>query len=211
MYQPRHFQEKNTASMVTLIEENPLSVLILADNGRFEVNHIPLVAHTDEARIRKLQGHIPRANSLSDLATTPQDCLAIFQGAQGYITPSWYATKPRHGKVVPTWNYSVVHVHGKIQTVNDPLWLMQHLQDLTALNEKAREHQWQVTDAPEDFTKGLISALVGLEITATKVEAKTKASQNQPEENRTSVLQNLVSEQPDSSFSHMMRANHDKT
>ena len=211
MYQPRHFQEQNTARMVNLIEQNPLSVLILADHGSFEVNHIPLVAHTDESGIRKLQGHIPRANSLAGLATTTQDCLAIFQGAQGYITPSWYATKPRHGKVVPTWNYSVVHVHGKIKTVNDPLWLMQHLQDLTALNEKTREQQWQVSDAPKDFTDGLVSALVGLEITATKVEAKTKASQNQPEENRTSVLQNLSSEQPDSSFSRMMHdANHEE-
>lgn len=208
MYQPRHFQEKSTANMVTLIEENPLSTLIVVSNGNFEVNHIPLIAHSDDSGIQKLQGHIPRANSLADLVTEPRDCMAIFQGAQGYITPSWYATKPKHGKVVPTWNYSVVHVHGTIQAVNDSFWLLQHLNDLTRLNEKTREKQWQVSDAPKDFTDNLISALVGLEIVTTKIEAKTKASQNQPEENRVSVLQNLDSEQPDSPFSFMMRNTH---
>lgn len=206
MYQPRHFQENSAANMAVLIEENPLSTLVLVTKSGFEVNHIPLVGHKDESGLTKLQGHIPRANSLADTAIEPQDCVAIFQGAQGYLTPSWYATKAKHGKVVPTWNYSVVHVHGEIKVVDDSAWLLQHLNDLTKLNERTRNKQWQVSDAPAEFTNGLMSALVGLEIIVKRLEGKTKASQNQPEENRTSVLENLNKEQPDSTFSDMMHA-----
>lgn len=209
MYQPRHFQENDLENILSLIEENPLGILVLAFDGVFEVNHIPFVVDSDESGITKLRAHIPKSNRLSDMAAGTQGCVVSFQGAQGYISPSWYATKQKHGKVVPTWNYSTVHIHGAITTVNDPAWVMQQLQDLTALNEKNRDNPWQVSDAPKEFTDTQSSALVGLELVASTVEAKTKASQNQPEENRTSVLQSLKTEQPGSDLTAMMHAVND--
>lgn len=211
MYQPRHFQNDDIANSVALIEANPLGTLVLHSSGSFEVNHIPFIVDHDGSGITTLRAHIPKANALAELAMKPLDCVVVFQGAQGYVSPSWYATKQRHGKVVPTWNYSVVHVHGEIQTVSESSWVMQQLQELTELNEGKRDKPWQVSDAPGDFTEALVSALVGLQIVVSKVEAKTKASQNQPLENRESVLQSLSHEQPESDFSAMMHVvNKDK-
>jgi len=205
MHQPKYFQEKDTDRISGLVRDNPLGTLTLFIEGRFEINHIPFALDTDSSGICKLRAHIPRANSLSKIATDTQSCVVVFQGPDGYISPSWYATKQEHGKVVPTWNYAVVHVHGEIKTIDDSTWVIQQLQDLTQQHEENRSKQWHVSDAPADFTESQLAVLVGLEINVTMIEAKTKASQNQPAKNRASVLQLLNAEQPDSRLTDMMR------
>ena len=204
MYQPKHFQEENSRFINGLVNDNPLGTLILSTDGSFEVNHIPFVMDSDSSGIRKLRAHVPRTNSLIDLVSESATCVVVFQGAEGYITPSWYATKRKHGKVVPTWNYAVVHVHGSIRAVDDASWVKQQLEDLTNQNEMKRHRKWKISDAPSDFTASQLSVLVGLEVIAEKTEAKTKASQNQPQENQASILDSLTNEQSGSNLNVMM-------
>lgn len=118
--------------------------------------------------------------------------LSIFQGLQTYVTPSWYASKQEHGKVVPTWNYAVVHAHGRLRFIRDAEWLMQFLHDLTDAQEQARPVPWQVSDAPDDFLKGQLNALVGFEIEITRMNGKWKMSQNKPEADQQSLIEDCV-------------------
>lgn len=206
MYQPRPFIEHDLLKAMQLVKQSPLGTLIINSEEGFEVNHIPFVIDLIKPEVPRLRAHIPRSNSLSSILTSEQNGVVTFNGADGYISPSWYATKKQHGKVVPTWNYSVVHVHGKIVVKDDPEWVRSQLHALTSLNENLRSDSWAISDAPDDFISMQIRALVGLELIATKVEAKTKASQNQPQINQMSVLQSLQSEQPDSALTAMMES-----
>jgi transcriptional regulator len=135
-------------------------------------------------------GHVARANPIWKNADA--DVLVIFQGQQAYITPSWYASKKEHGKVVPTWNYVVVHAHGKLRVIDDSQWLMQHLNLATDTHEAAETHPWKVSDAPADFMTSTMKAIVGIEIDITKLECKWKVSQNRSNADRIGVADGLA-------------------
>ena len=122
------------------------------------------------------------------------DCLAIFQGPQGYITPSWYASKAEHGRVVPTWNYAVVHAHGTLTFVEDPAWLLAHLRALTRQHESHRELPWEVSDAPEDFVARQLRLMVGFEIAVEHLQGTLKMSQNKSAPDRIGVVEGLRTE-----------------
>jgi transcriptional regulator len=120
-----------------------------------------------------------------------KESLAIFHGADAYISPSWYATKKEAGKVVPTWNYVVVHAYGHLRVVDDAAWIKEQLEGLTQHNEAAFEHPWAMTDAPEDFIEKLIGSVLGIELVITRLVGKWKVSQNQPPQNQNSVVAGL--------------------
>jgi len=165
MYTPIHFQNKNIAECCATIRSFPLGTLVVNAESGFEINHIPFVVDTDEKVALRLRAHIPKANPLFEiLMNTTTDCVVIFQAAEGYVSPSWYATKKEHGKVVPTWNYKVVHAHGKISLNQDSGWITQQLHDLTDQNEEPRSKRWTILDAPENYFKKQLSALAGLEV-----------------------------------------------
>lgn len=206
MYQPKAFQETDIENISYLVRDNPLGTLVVANKSGFEVNHIPFVLDVENTTALCLRAHIPKANPLVELVQNSESCVVIFHGADGYISPSWYSTKKKHGKVVPTWNYSVVHIHGKLTLVEEKTWLVKQLEELTNQKEQNRTNQWQVSDAPKGYTEKQLSFLVGIEITSTKVEAKTKGSQNQPMENRNSVMSSIREEQPESEFRDMMES-----
>lgn len=138
--------------------------------------------------------HMARANrqwrDLSDNAPA----LLIVTGPEAYISPSWYASKAEHGKVVPTWNYSAVHLSGTAVVHADSEWLRQAVTALTEAHESGREHSWAVTDAPADFIDMQLSGIVGIEVHVTKVEGKAKFSQNRPEADRRGVIDGLTGE-----------------
>src|SRR5690606_10048322 len=113
--------------------------------------------------------------------------LAVFQGPQAYISPSWYPTKKENGRAVPTWSYLAVHVEGNAQVIEDPVWLKDHLGKLTDQHEAGREAPWTLDDAPSEFTEHLLQAIVGIEIKINRLTGKLKASQNQPDKNRAAV------------------------
>ena len=198
MYTPRIFKVKDLHQSLALIGQNALGTLVVSTDDGFEVNHLPFVVDIIKDNQLRLRAHIPRANSLSSMLVSSKKCVVIFNGADGYISPSWYATKKEHGKVVPTWNYSVVHVHGDIIVFDDLDWVRQQLLELTEQHEAERVEPWALTDAPGDYIDKQLGALVGLQVLASRIEAKTKASQNQPKANQASILQALRSEQPDS-------------
>jgi len=199
-----HFEEHDQKNMIELIRANPLGTVIICTEHGFEVNHIPFVFDATDSVTKRLNAHIPRSNPLKSILSESRECVLIFQAANGYITPSWYATKEEHGKVVPTWNYSVVHIHGDIELIDDPNWILIQLEELTELNEQARKESWKIADAPKDFITSQLKALIGLQVVVSKFEAKTKASQNQPPKNRNSIRDALEREMPDTELQKMM-------
>ena len=211
MYTPKHFEETETDRLFELIAAAPLGTLVFSGADGLEANHIPFIHETSVDGPGVLRAHIPRANSLSESLRKATPCVVIFNGPDGYISPSWYATKQAHGHVVPTWNYSVVHVHGAVVVVDDPDWVLRQINALTDQHEADRPEPWSVSDAPEPFTRGLVSSLVGLEMTVSRIEGKTKASQNQPERNKSSILEAVSEEQPDTALAGLIRRALDKS
>lgn len=193
MYTPAHFAETRIEVMQQLMQSHRLATIVHhGDGGRLDANHIPLLIDPSRGRFGTLVGHVARANPLWREATS--EVLVIFQGPQAYITPSWYVGKQTHGKVVPTWNYAVVHAHGRLRAIDDPDWLRNHVTTMTAANEAARTAPWQVGDAPADYIATMLQAIVGIEIEITALTGKWKVSQNRSAEDRAGVAAGLAAD-----------------
>lgn len=204
MHTPDIFKDSDPVQLLSRIREYPLGTLILNCNGELDANHLPFVLEQDKQSLRLL-AHIPRANPLSNLPGS-RDAMVIFHGPQGYISPALYATKAEQGRVVPTWNYAVTHVHGQLRIVDDPLWVEKQLRQLTEQQEQGSASPWSMDDAPEDYIRRLTQALVGIEVCVTRMEGKAKASQNQPARNQASVLAGLGEDPAATSLKQMMAA-----
>jgi transcriptional regulator len=142
----------------------------------------------------RLLGHIAIANDQWKTAQPGVQALAIVHGPQAYISPSWYESKARHGRVVPTWNYEAVHLSGTVEFHHDAEWLRGFVTRLTELHEGGRAHPWAVTDAPPEYIDGQLRAIVGVELTITAIEAKQKLSQNRSALDRAGVVAGLKGE-----------------
>jgi transcriptional regulator len=140
----------------------------------------------------QLRGHISRANTQWRDYSPSVEALAIFSGPQHYITPNWYAEKQETGKVVPTWNYVVVHAYGYLKVIEDGEWLMAHLATLTNIHEAESPVPWKIADAPADYIASLAKGIVGLEMTVERLEGKWKVSQNRSEQDRHGVARGLA-------------------
>jgi transcriptional regulator len=116
----------------------------------------------------------------------------IFQGPEAYIRPGWYPSKAEHGKVVPTWNYAVVHAYGRLEAVQDPAWLLAHVSELTRQQEAPHDAPWATTDAPESYLAVRARGIVGLKLVISRLEGKTKMSQNREDRDRAGVVQGLA-------------------
>jgi transcriptional regulator len=191
MYIPSANAETRLPVLHDLIRTHPLASLITLNTTGMIATHLPLVLADDNSDLGLLQGHISRANpQRRDLAPTT-DALAIFSGPHHYISPSWYPMKQQTGKVVPTWNYCVVHAYGPLRLIEDPTWLLAHLKTLTNLHEATFPTPWQVEDAPADFIAALLNGIIGLEIPIRRLEGKWKLSQNRNPADRAGVAQGL--------------------
>jgi transcriptional regulator len=122
------------------------------------------------------------------------EALVIVHGPQAYVSPSWYESKARHGRVVPTWNYETVHLAGKVTFQHDQEWKRGLVTRLTRLHEGTRDHPWAVSDAPPEYIDGQLRAIVGVELVITSIEAKQKLSQNRSELDRLGVVAGLRAE-----------------
>jgi transcriptional regulator len=191
MYTPKHFEEPRINVMHELMRARPLATLVTMTSNGLDANHIPLHPVDTPAPFGKLQGHVARANPLWNDFKKEVEVLAIFHGPDSYITPSWYATKKETGKVVPTWNYAVVHAYGTLRVIDDATWVRAQLEALTAHNEAGFAQPWAVSDAPHEYTEKLLEAIVGFEIVITRLTGKWKVSQNQPAQNQASVIAGL--------------------
>lgn len=191
MYTPKHFEEPRPEVMHELMRARPLSTLITMTSSGLNANHIPLHLIDTPAPFGTLRGHVARANPVWSDFKKDVEVLAIFHGPDSYITPSWYATKQETGKVVPTWNYAVVHAYGTLRVIDDAAWIRAQLEALTDHNEKNFTKPWAVADAPHEYTEKLITAIVGIEIVITRLSGKWKVSQNQPAQNQAGVIAGL--------------------
>lgn len=191
MYIPQQFEEPRVDAMHELIRAYPLATLVTHSSGELNANHIPVYLSGSPAPYGALHGHIARANPLLGEIAEGIETLAIFQGPDSYITPSWYATKKETGKVVPTWNYAVVHAYGVLRVVDNASWLRAQLDALTEHNESSFPEPWAVSDAPPEHIERIMAAIVGVEMVITKLLGKWKVSQNQPTQNQVSVISGL--------------------
>ena len=188
MYLPGHFKEERSEVMLPFIQEYPLGVLVTVEDGEAQANHLPWLYEN-----QTLQAHIPKVNPLYQWLVEKKevDVLVIFQGPQAYITPSWYPTKKQTGKVVPTWNYSVVHVRGVLVLQENMDWIGAHLEKATNWHEAKRNSTWQMSDAPKEYTDSMMGMLTGLEMKISSMVGKFKLSQNRLELDRSAVMEHL--------------------
>lgn len=192
MYCPSHFQEDKPAALVSLIEQFPLATVICHGTDGLTADHIPLLYEAAPDGLGNLVGHVAKNNPLWQVAPD-QELLVVFQGSSAYISPNWYATKREAGKVVPTWNYAVVHAYCALNTTHDPAQVLRIITELTDHNEASRAHPWRVADAPTEFTEKLLHNIVGISLQIKRWQGKWKVSQNQPKQNQQSVIQGLLS------------------
>jgi len=190
MYLPAAFREDRLETLHALIRTHPLGTLITAGAGGLIANLIPFIV-IDGGEKGILRAHIARANDQVEALRSGAETLVVFQGPQAYITPSWYAAKAEHGRVVPTWNYVVVQARGTPRLIDDAAWIRAQIGDLTESQENRRAEPWRVTDAPEPFIMGQIGAIVGVEIPIASIEGKWKVSQNRSAADRKGVVEGL--------------------
>jgi transcriptional regulator len=196
VYLPEHFRESRPQILHRFVEQHPLATLIAHTTQGLTANHLPLLWHIADhepaedgsADQRMLRGHIARGNTLWREVGDGAQVLAVFTGAQHYISPTWYPSKGEHGRVVPTWNYAAVHVRGHIRFIDDAAWLRSLVGALTDTHEQRNTRRWHVSDAPPDYIEAMLRAIVGFEITVTGLEGKFKSSQNRSEADRDGVV-----------------------
>ncbi len=194
MYQPPAFRETDTATQQAFIAAHPLGLLVSGGAAGLLANPIPFTLYPEEGEFGTLRAHLSRGNAQWQALADSPDALVVFQGAEHYITPSWYAQKAIDGKVVPTWNFALVQARGKARIIEDAAWLLANVSALTDQQEGRRAKPWSVSDAPESFIAAQLKGIVGIEIAITALEGKFKASQNRPEADRHGVVEGLAAE-----------------
>jgi len=200
MYIPKHFEETRIEVLHELIRMHPLAALVAITPSGLDANHLPFEVDPNPAPFGTLRGHIARANPLWYNFSEEVEALAIFQGPGAYISPAWYSTKQETARVVPTWNYAVVHAYGALRVIEDRGWLRGLVERLTDRHEARRNDPWRVTDAPSDFIEGMLGAIVGIEIPVTRLIGKWKVSQNRPARDRDGVVEGLLHEKVDTTL-----------
>jgi transcriptional regulator len=191
MYVTTQFAAASQADMLALVAANPLGALVRTGAAGLEADHIPfeLVPPSDAAPYGLLRAHVARANPVWQANGAP--VLVLFQGASSYVSPLLYDVEAAGGRVVPTWNYAVVHAHGRLRAIEDPVWILGQMTRMTRRHEDARAG-WQVEDAPRDYIDKLVRTTVGIEIAVERLEAKFKLSQNRSAADRARVLQAMA-------------------
>jgi transcriptional regulator len=189
MYTPPAFAETRVETLHDAIRAHGLATLVTHTPDGMIASHLPLMLDPTRGRFGTLIGHLARANPQA--RHSAGEALVIFQGPEGYITPSYYPTKRENAKVVPTWNYAAVHAYGPLRIVDDKTALLDIVTRLTTAHETPRAEPWAVSDAPEDFIDGMLRAIVGVEIPIARLEGKWKMSQNRPAVDRAGVVSGL--------------------
>ena len=191
MYLPAHFEERRLDVLHAFVRDHPFGLLVTADAEGPVANGLPLLLDPGgAAELGVLRGHVARANPVwREAADAP--ALVVFQGPDGYVSPSFYAAKAEHGKVVPTWNYAMVQARGRLRAIDDAGWLRTLVGRLTERHESRRAAPWAVTDAPPDYIDTMLRAIVGIEIELTALVGKWKLGQNRAVADRQGVVSGL--------------------
>ena len=187
--QDHRFEERD--AQFALIEAHALGAWIVHGADGLVANHIPFLLDRARGPHGTLVGHVARANPVWKALGAGARSLVMFQGPQSYITPNWYPSKAEHGKVVPTWDYAVVHAHGVARAIEDRDWLLDMLGRLTDAQEASQLAPWRVGDAPADYIDKLLRAIVGIEIPIERLDGKLKASQAETVPDRRGTVEGL--------------------
>jgi len=206
VYLPHHFSVTDTAWIGAFVDAVATATLVTFDGTKPVATLLPVIwdrpaeppgTSDAPASFGRLLGHVAVANDQWQTSAPDAAALAIVTGPEAYVSPSWYESKARHGRVVPTWNYEAVHLTGPVAFHRDPEWLRAVVTRLTRRHETGREHPWAVSDAPPEYVEGQLRAIVGVELTVRSVEAKRKLSQNRSELDQAGVVAGLRSEPGD--------------
>jgi transcriptional regulator len=205
MYIPASFAP-DEATVRDLLHHHGAADLVTLTAEGLVATMLPFVYVPGAGELGALHGHLARNNPQWRLPAQGE-ALAIVRGPDAYITPSWYASKAEHGRVVPTWNYVTAHVYGRLAVHDDPRWTEDLVRRLTAKHEAARARPWSVDDAPRAFIEGQLRAIVGVELAITRIEAKAKLSQNRPAADVDGVIAGLRERGDTASADAVERAN----
>lgn len=194
MYRPPAFREDRLPVLHALIATHRLGTIVTNGPDGLEANHVPFTLDPSRGPRGTLKAHFAKANDQLAAFRDGGEALVIFQGAESYITPSWYPSKLEHGKVVPTWNFATVHAWGRPVVIEDPAWLLVQISELTDASEGERPAPWAVKDAPDAYVASQLKGIFGIEIEIARIDGKWKTSQNRPEADRIGVAEGLRAE-----------------
>ncbi|XVX20026.1 FMN-binding negative transcriptional regulator [Actinomycetota bacterium] len=190
MYVPASNRIEDDAEIRAMVEAVAAAHLItVGPDGEPDSTLLPILWDGD-----RVVAHIARANPQWERIAPDSPALLVIPGPDAYISPSWYVEKERHGRVVPTWNYTQVQLRGTARVVQERDWLLEAVTLLSERHERGRELPWAVADAPEKYIDGMLRGIVGIEITVTEVHGKVKLSQNRLPEDRARVVEGLAAE-----------------
>ena len=193
VYIPRHFTVDDSAEVEAFLAAHPAAQLVtVGPDGSPDATLVPYLRDGDG--VGRIVAHLARANEHWRRIEDGAPALLVVSGADAYVSPGWYASKREHGRVVPTWNYSAVHLRGTVHVHDHPDWVLEVVTGLTDLHESHRDEPWAVTDAPAAYVQGQLRAIVGVEILVEQVEAKAKLSQNRSLEDRRGTIAGLDAE-----------------
>jgi transcriptional regulator len=178
MYVPAHFDEPRRDVLYELIEQAPLGIFFTHGRSGMDANHIPFHLARDEGASGVLHCHVARANPVWQDIATGDEVLIVFRAADAYISPNWYPSKREFKKQVPTWNYRVVHAHGRATIRDDERYVRTVIARLTKSHEAVQADPWKMSDSPRDFIDMMVKNIVGIEVEITKLVGKMKLSQN---------------------------------
>jgi transcriptional regulator len=192
MYVPAQFRA-DESTVRTLLDRSGAGDLVTVGEDGLLASLIPFVHDPGAGEHGSLLGHLARNNPQWRETATDQ-ALVILRGPDAYVSPGWYASKAEHGRVVPTWDYVTVHVHGRLVVHDDTEFVADVVRRLTEKHEAGRDRPWSVEDAPPAFVAGQLRAVVGVEVQVTRIEAKAKLSQNRPEADVDGVVAGLLAD-----------------
>jgi transcriptional regulator len=193
MYVPKHFEETRPEEIRRLLRAFPLGMLVTHGADGLDAQHLPFEFDAGEGLPTRLSGHVARANPVWQSVRDGDEVLVVFRGDEAYVSPNWYPSKHEEHRQVPTWNYQVVHVHGRVHLRHDETFLRGLLARLTRTHEAAAAQSppWRMTDATPDYIATLLREIVGLEVHVERIVAKSKLSQNKDARDRASVIEAL--------------------
>ena len=191
MYVPAGFSEDRPAELHRLIRAHPLGILVATLGDGLEAQHLPFLLDETRGAVGTLMAHVARANPVWQQAAEGGDVLVVFRGAHGYISPNWYPSKADTHRHVPTWNYEVVHAHGRLHIRDDERFVRGVVAGLTRLHEGSQPSPWKMSDAPTDYLEDNLAQIVGIEVEVTRLEGKRKLTQNRDARDFASVVRAL--------------------
>ncbi|NIC43745.1 FMN-binding negative transcriptional regulator [Aquabacterium sp. A08] len=191
MYTPAHFALTEPDALQRILRQHPLGMLVTHGPEGLDANHIPFEYDPTRGEHGTLTAHVARANPVWQQCAGGADVLVVFRGVEGYISPSWYPSKHDTHRQVPTWNYAVVHAHGRLTVRDDEKFVRGVVARLTRSHEATEPQPWKMGDAPPDYLDAMLQAIVGLEIAVTRWEGKAKLSQNKAPLDRQGAVEAL--------------------